>query len=102
MIRTHEYALSRRIDELAWKGFCFIEWWELQLWYGAERIGKTVWHDLKDRFDEAAEDSSAELYIYEFTGSSGVLLIHSDGLKTITEKIAGNGSGKLDSRDAAE
>jgi hypothetical protein len=87
MLKRLEDALGQRIDAVALKGFAFIEWWELNHWYGVERIGKNVWRDLRDRFDEAADDKTAELYIYE--ADSGLLLVHSDGLKTISEKLSG-------------
>jgi hypothetical protein len=85
MERRHEQDLMRRIDEVAWAGVSHIRWWELKAWYDKDRVGKTVWRDLKSRFDETADDSSAQLYIYE--GVEGITLIHSDGLKRIDDKV---------------
>lgn len=80
MLKRYEDSLSQRIDSVAWKGFSFIEWWELKSWYNKDRIGKGVWRDLYDRFKEIADDK-AELYLYQ--ADSGVMLIHSDGLNKI-------------------
>lgn len=81
MLKRHEDALAQRIDTVAWKGFSFIEWWELKSWYEKDRIGKGVWRDLYDRFKEIADDNEAELYLYQ--SDSGVMLLHSDGLNKI-------------------
>lgn len=90
MIKRHEDALAQRIDEVAEKGFSYIEWWELALWLEKERIGKGVWKDLYDRFKERTEDDpEAELYIY--SAGSGAMLIHSDGLR----KVLPNGDLKV-------
>jgi len=81
MLKRHEDALAQRIDTVAWKGFSFIEWWELKSWYEKDRIGKGIWRDLYDRFKEIADDNEAELYLYQ--SDSGVMLLHSDGLNKI-------------------
>jgi hypothetical protein len=87
--KRYDDALMERIDAVAWKGFSFIEWWELNAWYDAQRIGRKVWRDIKERFDEAVDgDENAkdiELWIYE--AESGIMLIHSDELKKVTDKI---------------
>lgn len=85
MLKHHEDALKHHIDAVAWKGFSFVEWWQLKAWYGLERLSKNVWRDLRDRFDEAAEDNTAELWIYE--AETGIMLIHSDGLQKISDKV---------------
>jgi len=84
MIKRHEDALAQRFDAVVDKGFAFIEWWELYRWYGLERISKAVWRDLRDRFVEAADDKSAELWVYEAT--NGIMLIHSDDLKKVSDR----------------
>ena len=73
----------QRIDAVAWRGFAFIEWWELNSWYGAERIGKSVWRDLRDRFSEAADDGAELQYIER---PDGVMLINSQGIRDISVK----------------
>ena len=85
MEKRHNDELMHRIDEVANLGVSAIKWWEIRLWYNRERIGKTIWRDLKARFDEAAEDSNAELWIYE--SEESVTLVHSDLLKPITDKM---------------
>jgi len=85
MLKRHEDALMQRFDAVTNLGYSFIELWELYLWYGRDRIGKAVWRDLRDRFDETAA-ASDELWIY--SADTGVMLIHSDGLQKISEKMS--------------
>ena len=87
MLKRHEDALMQRFDTVAKRGFAYIDWWELYLWYGMERLSKAVWRDLRDRFAEVIPaKSAAELYIYD-SAPDGLLLIHSDGLKKISAKL---------------
>ena len=74
MLKRLEDALLQRIDAVAWRGFAFVEWWELNQWYGAERIGKSVWRDLRDRFADAA-DEGAQLMFCE--SPNGIMLLNS-------------------------
>ena len=74
----------QRIDAVARRGFAFVEWWELNSWYGVERISKNVWRDLRDRFAEAADDE-AELQFCE--APHGVMLINSLKLRAVSDKI---------------
>lgn len=82
MLKRYEDALMQRFDAVAYKGFAFIEWWELNAWYDMDRISKNVWRDLQARFVEVANDEKADLYVYEATG--GLLLVHSDALAKIS------------------
>lgn len=82
MLKRHEDALAERIDAVAWRGYAFIEWWELNAWYGKDRIGRNVWRDLRVRFDEAVSDEKMTLYIYQ--AQHGVMLVHSDNLRHAT------------------
>ncbi len=40
MLKRYEDALMQRFDAVAYKGFAFIEWWELNAWYDMDRISK--------------------------------------------------------------
>ena len=85
-LKRHEDAPMQRFDAVANLGFAYIDWWELYLWYGMERLSKAVWRDLRNRFAETAgEEDGAELWIYE--ADKGLLLIHSDNLKKISDKV---------------
>ena len=89
MQKRHQDALTQRIEEVVHRGHTRIEWWEIYLWYEAQRIGKGIWRDLKERFDEMADDDDATLWVYSSTDTKGVMLIHSDGLEEISAKISG-------------
>jgi hypothetical protein len=84
MLKRHEDALASRIDKVTQHGWALLEWWELYLWYDMDRLGKKVWRDLHDRFREQNEKVKGELHFYE--GVDGLLLIHPEGLKPISEK----------------
>lgn len=83
MLKRHEDALMQRIDALSAVGWTSINWWELRQWYGMERITKKIYRDLRDRF---LEENEGELHIYY--GSEALLLIHNDGLSTMSERLA--------------
>ena len=83
MLKRHEDALMCRFDAVTQLGWSRIQYWELYLWYGVERIGKKVWRDLQRRFDE---DNEGDLYIYD-TSKQDILLIHNVGLVTIAQKL---------------
>ena len=83
VLKRMEDALLQRIDAVAWRGFAFVETWELNAWYGAERIGKGVWRDLRDRFAEVAYEGSELLYCDR---PDGVLLLDSQKVRNISSK----------------
>ena len=83
MLRRLEDALLQRIDAVAWRGFAFVEWWELNSWYGVERISKNVWRDLRDRFAEAADDGD-ELHLCEV--ANGVMLLNASKVKSVADR----------------
>jgi DNA-directed RNA polymerase delta subunit len=87
MLSQRENELRNRIDEVVYLGYTRIAWWELRAWYGLERISKNVWRDLQDRFRQAEEDNTKELWIYD-EAEDGIVLLHPVGLKTITQKIS--------------
>ena len=90
MEKRYDDALTSRIEEVAQKGWSFIEWWEAYLWSGQKKLGKNFWRDLEERFALAcAKKTGPDLYIYE--GGGGVLLIHSDGLNRINTKFPNDG-----------
>lgn len=89
MLKRHEDALMTRIDQVTHRGWAHIAWWEAYLWYGAERISKKVWRDLRDRF---SEENDGELHICE--DDAGFLLLHNNALTDISKKL-----GEGDSED---
>lgn len=82
MLKRHEDTLMTRFDEVTKVGWSVIHWWEVYLWYNADRIGKRFYRDLRDRFQE---ENEGELHIYE--GQESLVLIHNDQLKSITQKL---------------
>lgn len=89
MLRHHEAAFQGRIDELAERGVTFLKWWEIYLWFGAQRVGRTIWREIRQRFEEAEEQRGArtgqpviqgKLRIYQAEELDGFYLIHPLGL----------------------
>lgn len=81
MLRRHEDELRNRIEAVNHKGFAFIEWWELKQWYSMQRLGKSVWRDLRERFDEDEELTGVKVYPTE----NGVLFIDGNKLESLSE-----------------
>ena len=94
MLRHHEDELLRRLDAVAWEGVVQIQWWELKAWYQIDVMDEDVWRDLSERFDEATGNAGYELYAYE--GDTCLTLIHSDGLKRLSEKFDDGGAAAAD------
>jgi hypothetical protein len=84
MERRHEELLMQRVEEVAWYGVAKIMKWELKAWYKKERLAKTVWRDIKERFD-AIDGQGWDLFCYETDES--LILIHEDNLKRLSEKM---------------
>ena len=55
MERRHEDQLYTRLDQLYLNGIAFITWDELRLWYQMDRLSKTPFRDLKNRWHELLE-----------------------------------------------
>ncbi len=85
MIKRHEDSLMARIDALSWRGITEIEWWELSAWYGLERITKTVWRDIRDRFVELQAGDPGEIQLID--RPDRVILINTGWTKPITDKF---------------
>lgn len=83
MIKRHDAALMNMLDRLDNVGWVEIEWWQLYLWYGAERLTRRVYRDIRERC--LADDGEAELYMY--AGRASILLVKGDQLKTFTEAL---------------
>ena len=90
MLRRYDDALANRFDEVVVKGFAFMEWPEIYRWYGIERITRSIWKDLNDRFEDAHRGDKGNYTLWISELATGVLLIDvndsSPNLKTISEK----------------
>ena len=76
MLTRHRDELLKRLERVDDLGSCEIRYSELKLWYGRERLTKTVWADLLDRWAEVSEDSQ----LLVGPGEGIITLIYSDGL----------------------
>lgn len=85
MLRRHEDQLRERLEVLLSKGFVFIEFYELRLWHDLERLGKSVWRDIKDRFDETSGRENSEISLIET--ENGVLAVDISRLLPLTDRI---------------
>ena len=85
MLRRHQDSLSARLEQLAAKGWVWIESYELRSWYEMERIGKSVWRDIRDQYDEITSQEGAKISVVE--NESGFQLFDSRKLVKISEKL---------------
>lgn len=76
MLTRHRDELLKRLERVGDLGSCEIRYPELKLWYGRERITKTVWADLLDRWAEVSEDTP----LLVGNGDGIITLIDGDGL----------------------
>ena len=88
MIRRHEDALMSHLEQVVDNGFTIINWVQLYRWYGMQRLGKSVWRDLRDRFSELVGDDNTNYLLCKETGS-GLLLVGSLQLTPLSEKVEG-------------
>lgn len=85
MIKRHEDALMARIEALSSRGYTEIEWWEINVWYGLERITKTVWRDISDRFAEMQNGADGAINLLE--RPDRIILLNTDWIRPIGEKM---------------
>lgn len=87
MLKRHSDQLWSRLDNLYTTGSTCITLAELRHWYGAQRINKTPWRDIKERWIELLEEKTgenhAELQIAMF--DSGYIFFFSKESWTLTE-----------------
>lgn len=84
MLKRHEDALMNALEDLNAVGWVEIEWWKLYQWYGAERLTKKIYRDLRTRYLEEGED--VELYLYDRHQQS-LLIVMGEGLQSFSEKL---------------
>ena len=85
MLRRHEDRLKEKLEVLQAKGYVFVEFYELRLWHELERLGKSVWRDLRDRFDELSGRENSKISLIET--ENGVLVIDISRLTLLTDRI---------------
>ena len=81
MERRHEWALMNRIEEALLNGCAHITEKELKLWYGAQRLGISIWRDLRNRWHELGGAHAGE--IKKIEGRDGIYILAADRIKSI-------------------
>lgn len=82
MLTRHVNELSLRLERVFDIGCAEISGDELRRWYGQTRLSKTVWRDIKERWEEI--DAGGKLLVgisqdvYVFVYGTGVKLTASD------------------------
>ena len=76
MDRRYKDILQSRFDDLEDKGFTVVTPDELKRWYERERITKTVWQDIEERWKE--RDDETPVMVGDNPG--GWTLIYARGL----------------------
>jgi hypothetical protein len=71
-------------EQLPWAGVTTVQRWELQAWYGVQRINKNVWRDLKTQYDEAFEGTAELSTVFNSLESAlvGLFAIHTHSGKS--------------------
>ena len=80
MERHHEYQLKNRLDTVKVDGCAYVSTAELRLWYG-QKIAKTVYQDLYQRWAELFENEAEHLpKLLAVEGRGGWFLFNSSGI----------------------
>lgn len=82
MQTRHKHELMTRLERVNELGSCEIRLTELKLWYDRERITKTVWADILEKWEEVGNDDT-QLLIGQGEGIYSI--IYNDGL-TVSEE----------------
>lgn len=82
MLPRHKNELLTRLERVNELGSCEIRVAELKLWYDRERITKSVWADVLEKWEEVGSDDT-QLLIGQSEGIYS--LIYNDGL-TVSEE----------------
>jgi hypothetical protein len=71
MIKRHQDQLMARLDQLYANGTTFMSWGEIYHWYGIQRIAKTPWRDIQNRWHgllDEKDEKHSDLQIIEIPG----------------------------------
>jgi hypothetical protein len=82
MLNRHRDELLKRLERVSDLGTCEIRYAELRIWYGRERLTKTVWADILDLWSEI-RDNEDELLVGP--GEGLITLLYNDGLTASAE-----------------
>jgi hypothetical protein len=92
MLTRHTNELLLRLERVADVGCAELSGDELRRWYGQERLSKTVWRDIHERWREMDGDAnlfvgkSGETYVFVYGGS--IKLDRSDNEDAWLEDLA--------------
>lgn len=88
MLKRHGDIVRNRLENVKLTGRTFISWSELYYWYNAQRITKSIYQDLEDRYKELFEDELGLSMDNEVPG--GILLVRTSKIKTIQSYVNGS------------
>ncbi|MBG2877506.1 hypothetical protein I4902_17410 [Proteus alimentorum] len=81
--------IENKLNQLYYMGYVTIERWELLSWFGVERISRTVWSDIVEKWDSWFEDEDAiPLQIIRCDGTTATqkyVLIRTDRVQNLFE-----------------
>jgi hypothetical protein len=73
MLTRHINELSRRLERVDDIGCMEVSGDELRRWYGQDRLSKTVWRDIKDKWEEINDEvplfvgkKKQDIYVFVF------------------------------------
>lgn len=82
MLPRHKNELLTRLERVNELGSCEIRIAELKLWYDRERITKSVWADVLEKWEDVGNDDT---HLLIGQGEGIYSLIYNDGL-TVSEE----------------
>ncbi|HCR3457427.1 hypothetical protein ACFYLL_17920 [Proteus mirabilis] len=90
-VKRFQSDIENKLNQLYYMGYVTIERWELLSWFGVERISRTVWNDIVEKWDNWFEDNdqnTVPLQIIRCDGTTATqkyVLIRSDRVLSLPE-----------------
>jgi len=62
MEKRHMDTIALRAEEFAETGVTRFKRWELKSWFGAERLGKTIWRNIEEHLKERRPSATIQVF----------------------------------------
>ena len=90
-VKRFQSDIENKLNHLYYLGYVTIERWEMLSWFGSERISRSAWNDIVEKWDSWFDDNDEErvpLQIIRCDGTTATqkyLLIRTDRIQNLSE-----------------
>ena len=78
MLNRHVNELMNRLEQVKDVGCCEIRWSELYRWYSRDRITKTIWQDVNEKWLSVCNEEEVNLLCGQ--NKESVVLVYGQGV----------------------